>query len=360
MSLTSIAASGGKALGDRFSLVNVVPPAILAAFIWGLVQAGVYSGEPDLGNAFPDLKDLTTGGAVLFAFAVLLLGVVLAPFQVAFVRVLEGYWGSANLAMRLTTVGVELQRRRLTAANHTMRTVGADLQKFRLDVAQNASLPVRFDQERRRARLNASAQRANKIARQMPRTDRLLPTALGNNLRASEDSAGQRYGLNTNVVYPRLRNFLSPRLDTALSGLLTQLDTSAALCVSFTLAALASTPLLAHQWWALIPAGCVLLAVLAYRGAQTAATYHGDLLATAFDLHRFDLVAGLHFGLPNTPEREVPFNEELSKFLGLRRVDYESQRLPFHYVHPSTGTPDAAFDSRGLPGADDGDDAAAS
>ncbi|HEY8722126.1 hypothetical protein [Pengzhenrongella sp.] len=334
MSLTSIAGSGGKALGDRFNLVNVVPPAVFGAFVIGLVRSGAYTGSFQPRLAIPNLKEITTGGAVLFAFAVLLIGVVLAPFQVAVVRLLEGYWGSGRLARRLSDIGVELQRRRLAAADDAMRIAGAELLSLNAD--QSASLSEQFERRKRSVRIVANAERANRTAGHMPLAERLLPTSLGNNLRASEDSAGQQYGLTTNVVYPRLRNFLSPRLDGALGNMLTQLDTASALCVSFLMSAVASTPLLAYGWWALTPLLCLLLAALAYQGAQTAASFHGDLLATAFDLHRFDLMTGLHLDLPTDPAREKEDNIKLSSFLALRRTQNSGNAFPFDYSHAPT------------------------
>jgi hypothetical protein len=46
----------------------------------------------------------------------------------------------------------------------------------------------------------------------LPKPKRLLPTRLGNALRAAEDRAGQRYGLLTVTILPRLYPYLSERV----------------------------------------------------------------------------------------------------------------------------------------------------
>jgi len=41
-----------------------------------------------------------------------------------------------------------------------------------------------------------------------------------------------------------------------------------------------------------------LLGIVSYRGALRAASDHGVLFATTFDLHRFDTLRALHYRLP--------------------------------------------------------------
>jgi hypothetical protein len=145
-----------------------------------------------------------------------------------------------------------------------------------------------------------------------------MPTLLGNVLRDGEDNAGRRYGLKFNV-YPRMYPSLSPKLDSAISAQLDVLDTTSALCIVFALITLLALPLLAHlDWWSLVPLVAILASAISYRGAITTARRHGTLLATAFDLHRFDMLTALHYELPLTPEDELKLNEELSGFLDSR------------------------------------------
>ena len=55
--------------------------------------------------------------------------------------------------------------------------------------------------------------------------DRLMPTLLGNILRGGEDNAGNRYGLDVPIIYPRMYPLLSAKLDKAISAQFDMLDT---------------------------------------------------------------------------------------------------------------------------------------
>ena len=163
-----------------------------------------------------------------------------------------------------------------------------------------------------------------------------MPTILGNALRDSEDNAGGRYGLAMPIVYPRMYPLLSPKLDRAISAQLDMLDTTAAFCVAFGLVALLTLPLIARlDWWSLVPLVALLMSGVAYRGAVSTARGHGTLLATAFDLHRFDMLKALHYELPLTPDEELALNKSLSGFLDSRDVDAVRRMSKFRYSHPS-------------------------
>ena len=96
----------------------------------------------------------------------------------------------------------------------------------------------------------------------------LCPPRLGNALRAAELQAGQRYGLNTIDVWPRLLPNLSPRVTEIITDLRNQLDTSARFCAVLVLATLASTALLAvHGPWLLIHTVTAVSSWIAYRAA---------------------------------------------------------------------------------------------
>jgi len=64
-----------------------------------------------------------------------------------------------------------------------------------------------------------------------------------------------------------------------------------------------------------------------------AAIAYGELLESAIDLHRFDLLRALHLPLPADSEAEQTLNAQLSDLL--------RQDLPMRvqYVHPSSAEP---------------------
>jgi hypothetical protein len=148
--------------------------------------------------------------------------------------------------------------------------------------------------------------------------ENLLPTRLGNALRAAEDRAGQRYGLDTIVSWPRLYPHLSNSLTGTVNDLRDQFDAAARLCVVLLLATLISAALLVtHGWWLLVPVSTAFLSWVAYRAAVRAATAYGGQLLVAFDLHRFDMLRGLHLPLPPDAKTERKDNERLTTFLEL-------------------------------------------
>ena len=184
-----------------------------------------------------------------------------------------------------------------------------------------------------------------------PRPGDLMPTRLGNVLKAAEDRAGGRYGLNTYASWPRLFPLLSDQLARIVGKLNDQLDTASHLCVTFLLATLLSSAfLLPNGWdgyWLLIPLGAGLLTLLSYRATITAAKKQGTLLMVAFDLHRFDLLEQLRYPVPEDAKAEFEFNEKLSALLRVTGAASRKQRLEpdgqldpkvDYYIHPDSTT----------------------
>ncbi len=102
----------------------------------------------------------------------------------------------------------------------------------------------------------------------------MLPTALGNALRASEDKVGQRYGLQSVVIWPRLFHLLPERVP-GMDDEVTQLDVSVRLSVTWTVACIASAAVLLrnpsavieHPGWLTVLFGVASLARLSYQSA---------------------------------------------------------------------------------------------
>lgn len=340
--LSGLAEAGMKALVARFSLVKLVPVMTLAGFLTLLAVSGLYAGDdPNFGEATKNLGN-NASWAVVVVFAVFVLAVLLRPFQAALVQLLEGYWKNWPALKHVEAFSIERHRR----IRHTSEVIREACR----DQAPSATRALRdvAQAQRLKRRTKTVKMKAGAIVDRYPKPhweeDRnggidkyqnfLMPTLLGNTLRDGEENAGQRYGLTLQVVAPRLYFNLSPKLDSAISQSLDLIDTTAAMCVSFAVAAVASLPLIG-RWdrWSFIPLAAAALSVLAYRGAIRISRGHARLLATAFDLHRFDMLAALHYELPITPERERKLNQKLSQFLGSKEtaVSYMSA---FPYVHP--------------------------
>lgn len=140
----------------------------------------------------------------------------------------------------------------------------------------------------------------------------ILPTRLGNVVRAAEDYPGTAYGMDGVFWWPRLWPLLPVGVQNGVQD-----------SVASMLALLNSTTLIGcvaiegaiylwrsqSQWWPplIVLGGGLLVAVVAYQGAVAQAWTYGQHIRVAVDLYRFDLLRALHQSLPNTPleERDV-------------------------------------------------------
>ena len=283
-----------KELGLRFNLIALVPTTALVLFLVALVRSGAVGGRPSL----QQLLTLPAPESLAFmVFGALLVSLVLHPFQILLVRLFEGYWGDGRVGRALSHIGIERHRRRWA---RLMRLAGAGV----------------HTQDDRQL-----LQAAQANLRLYPLTDRrLLPTRLGNILRAAEDRAGQRYGLSTITVWPRLYPYVTGQLAAALASVRNQLDVSIRLCASLALATVISgTVLITDGWWLLVPLATGVFAWAGYRSALRAARSYGEAMHWAFDLHRFEMLQAMHYPLPANLAEERAFNQELSRFLASGR-----------------------------------------
>lgn len=311
----ALAATGAKALGGRFSIVGVVPSALVVLFLLAMSASNLYpwvNEEGEIGAAaiLQRTERLSGADGVLLVFGILLVAVLFRPFQVALVRLLEGYW-YGRWSDGPKALMIERHSRRYSLASVRGR-LGPDAPPEEQTFGAVASYAVECE---RLERLIRRAQRS--LADYPPdgRLDWMMPTGLGNTLRRAERTAGERYGLDTVRTYPRLYPHLSKQLDKEIGQQLDLVDTGASIAVALGICALASTPLLGRvDAWSVLPLVPGLLAVVAVRGSRTAARHYGTLLSTAFDLHRFQMVEALRLPLPPNAEEEARQNETLRKF----------------------------------------------
>lgn len=296
----------------RFKLVDFLPTFLILTVLAALVASGAPRRTPNLGALQALFNKPKWDYIGLLAFAALVLSLLLQPFQLQIVRVLEGYWGDSTIADHLFWIGVEIQRRKLAALKRRRRLIKKD----------EANFSIAF--------------RLNSRIKGYPAEHRLLPTTLGNALRSTEDLAGQRYGLKAVVVWPRLYPFIAEPLRAQIAHFRDQYSRGARLSVGFVTASFITAIVLLPNggWWRLFPATGILLSWISYRSAVTAARLHGVVVMSAFDLYRLDLLKGLHVELPRTPREERVMNEAISAFFD------QPEDLP--------GFPVARFDHRPL------------
>lgn len=283
----------------RLLTVNFAPCAVFVTCLYALVRAGSFSGRSDWHAVVPAELSTLVGALLLITACTAVLALLLHPFQVRAVRVLEGYWDRWTGTAGLAGVLVEVQRRRWEALRGRAEETTRD--------------------ERAR-RVQADARRRLALH---PPAEVLLPTALGNALRAGELSAGERYGLTTLSSWPRVYLQVSNRMSEVLSSARDALDAAVNLCWSF-LALTAASVVALHeepsQWW--LCGTSLVSAAVAYKGAVIAAQTYAGLMHVVYDLHRFDLLEAMHYQLPADREAEEEVFVQISDlFNGQRPPD---------------------------------------
>ena len=310
MKLGGLLEEGTKELGLRFSLLNLLPSLALFAFTLALAWSGAPAGPPDFSAVVGRLDELGTSDGICLGLGVLIFALVLQPLQFSIVRLLEGYWPGGP-GGRWSAPGIRRHRR----------------QREKIKRVTECSHPDPSPAEKA-AMLAADW----KLRRLYPRTDRVLPTALGNALRAAEDAPWRRYRLDGVVIWPRLYPLLPETMRAILGDRRTQLDVTVRLCVSGLLALAVAVIFLRGEWTWLAGFGVTLLlfAWLAYRGAVAAAIAYGEAVQVAFDLHRFALHDALKLPLPHDLSAERSLNESLSAFF---RQNIDGDLLAIRYRH---------------------------
>jgi hypothetical protein len=283
--------------GYRSYLLYLLPTAIVFATVAVLVWSRAPEQAPRLQDALNTARHLTLRDAALLLAAAAILSLILQPLQFPLIRAFEGYWGGRFPGRVLASVGIAWQRgqrgrwrdaREVSDTEGTWRSTLAAL------------------------RQEAASERLEEF----PEDGRILPTRLGNILRAAEDRAGSRHGLGAVIAWPRLYPLLDGRMLLILLEHRYELDLQTRLSAAFVLdAAIATAFLRNYGWWNLIGLGLLALAWLSYRAALAAAKAYGTTVEAAFDLHRFQLLKALHLGLPPDGSTERRLNELVSEYL---------------------------------------------
>jgi hypothetical protein len=319
MSLGGLPGPSTEQLGPRFNLVSLFPTTALVLFVLLLVRSGAATGEPRLDRLAPGKLlggDQALANIAYLSVAVVAIALILYPFQISLTRVLEGYWGDSGVARAVGAIGREIHRRRRERLETTIR------RQQRSRIEGEGDVPTEAGQAPMAGRPHgARIQLAT-----YPAENRLLPTRLGNVLRSTEDRAGQRYNLDTVIMWPRLYSYVSGPLAQALAEDRRQLDASLRLSAVLLLATFISAAiLLTDGFWLIIPGSTALLSWMAYQAAVRTALKYGQSIYVAFDAYRFDMLRGLHYPLPATLKDELDFNKQLVQFFDTKRPLYKKE-----------------------------------
>jgi hypothetical protein len=151
---------------------------------------------------------------------------------------------------------------------------------------------------------------STRMLREFPsNTEDFLPTRLGNALLAAENYSRERYGLDSVLFWPRQYLLLPDAVRTVVDDgrrAIDQFVVVATLSAATALVAggMGVTGLLGSTVWIPSALGAAGLTFLTYRSAVSAAIAFGDLVRSAYDLYRRDLLSALGIAAAETPEEE--------------------------------------------------------
>ncbi len=277
-------------LADRWAGAIFTPAFIF--WLGGGLATLQHFGWREVEKFFSHLSEpRLIGLGLLLLLVVAASGFVAQQFEFTVLRLMEGYWPSwCHL----------LAKRLLRRQKGRLRAVDKQLQDFNRQGLASLTL------EERQVYIQKDLQLL-----EFPETGRLLPTRLGNILRAAEDRCAVKYGLDAIICWPRLWLLLPDSAKTELSATRNALNMTALLWI-WSLLFLLWAPIF-KVWWPL-PLGVVSM-WLAHRWMIQAAQVYGALLESAFDLYRFQLYKALHWPFPKTPAEEQTLGQKLTDYL---------------------------------------------
>jgi hypothetical protein len=306
-------------LHRRFMLVSFLPVLIFAGGLFTLVLVASRSGRPLLGwwSGLPGSLQIVVVLAVLAAVW-LLAGFVDSQSR-NFIQLFEGY-PLEKLVPRLYE--------RVAAWHTTYRALmtapeGSDehLEAIALLNKRTVRHAARFSEE--------------SFVLYPQEDENILPTRLGNILRAAEDHSENHYDIDYLIIWPRLAHMCSERFTEEYEDARAKLEF---LLVVSTLAGLfafaGGTLLLVFEASPLSFTAVVLggagIAWLAYTSAVHAAIEYGEKMRASIDLYRLDLLQQLRYPAPRSLAEEQRYWREFGQlFEGTdRRTPYASPPPP--------------------------------
>jgi hypothetical protein len=298
-------------IGRYFSVLSVLPSALLVSYVYALVASGAWDGTPDWRAAAASLSHVSLAAIGALSLASLLVGLVLYPLQFAVTQALEGYWGISRLAVRAMAWRARHHRAR-KGHLHEVQTWAVDA----LEGTRDAPPEAQFIPDELLRHLMAEGD-ADRLLTQYPDdVNDIRPTRLGNVLGRYEDFAGSQYGLSAVTVVPHLAHVApAPEVDY-LDDQRTALDLAVRMVVVGGLATAASVLFLWRGGpWLLLSLVPYSLMYASYRGAVSAAAGYGSAFSVLIDLNRFALYERLGLPRPSNSEAEREQNEALMNLL---------------------------------------------
>ena len=288
--LTKLLEGVSSKLADQW-VATLLTPAFI---FWAgglLAYVHRYSFTP-IETWFQQFSNPLQLGLIVIALCIVTASAFVAQrFDTAVLRGLEGYWypGLRRLSKPLLH-WQKVRRRRLKAT----------LNQLYPEVENNTATAAK----------RAKFAQCDLALRQLPtQEDDLLPTRLGNILRAAERRPHDRYGLDAIICWPHLWLLLPEAVRKDFQAAQAELNNAVRLVFWGGLLCVWGI----WAWWA-IPIGLVA-AYVAYGWAVDAAAVHASLIEATFDLHRHLLYKALRRKLPVNPSTEKHEGKALTEYL---------------------------------------------
>lgn len=256
----------------------------LFAWIWRF-------GLSDLEQRLNSLNAILIGILVIASLIIVVASSALVHrLELPLLRLLEGYW--PRWLNFLRTHLISRHRSRLGKMEKAWQAL-ANVDIHVLDPIQRQNF-VQLDQELRLI---------------PPDPTDIMPTRIGNCIRAAEIWPQQKYGLDAVVCWPRLWLLLPDNTREDLSDVRATLDRDVRL-FAWSMLFVIWTVL---AWWAFFVA--IVATMLAYRLIIHSAEQYSNLVESTFDVHRFILYEALRFSLPTSSEEEKSLGAQLTEYL---------------------------------------------
>lgn len=268
---------GGK-LTDRLAVVLLTPAFAFwalggVAWLWTRPHAADHAV-----SRLATLSGLAQGALILGALLVMAAsGAVVQRTVPTVLRLLQGYW-PAPLRSALAT----RYRRRLTDDDKTWQDLYT---RWAEDKATDTETAELLATERRLTRLPATP-------------GQVMPTRLGNVMRAAERRPYDWYGLDSVHCWPRLWLLLPDPAKEEVNAARADLETAV---TWWTWGALTAVWAILTPWALLVAAAASLLSYLALIGS---AVRFGELINAVYDVHRGLLYDALGYARPDSRQSE--------------------------------------------------------
>jgi Ca2+/Na+ antiporter len=330
-------------LGSNFMIAAFIPSLVFVA-------AGTVAFSPLLSidlmeRVRSSLSPLDDNGLIILLVAIMM-GFILTSLNTYIYKLFEGYFLTGLLK---PFHRIELKRaRKIRNRRDFLNNKIGRLENWQKGWAK-AKLPAY--QKKKLERINNRIEQlmiqrdalASEYDLKYPPTDALImPTRLGNILRAAEAYPQSRYYADSVALWPRMvwaidKEYMS-HVDAANDQCSFLLNSSLLSAIFAVMSFVAAGYELAKNVSAL-PLIYLLLGIVAlciawffYTASLLNVAKYGNLIRSSYDLFRFNLLEKLHLKLPTDSEKEKELWEQLSRFVTVGTVfDANNFTYPSHF-----------------------------